>query len=134
MPPSYQQLCLPVFVNYCRFSYRTFLRLSSPPRYSTELKVQLKYIPRWTRVRAVNDTPRPLYPQKEDPVPIVQDNGWVPRPVWTGARNSPTPEFEPRTYPTRSEPLYQLSFPRPFGIHHAEHLHSSTSVKLKTEQ
>jgi hypothetical protein len=32
----------------------------------------------------VNATPRPLYPQERDPVPIAQETGWVPGPLWTG--------------------------------------------------
>jgi len=31
-------------------------------------------------------TPRPLYPGKE-PVPIVQEAGWIPEPVWTGTED-----------------------------------------------
>ena len=34
----------------------------------------------------VNATPRPLY-LRDDPVPIVQETGWAPGPVWTGAEN-----------------------------------------------
>jgi hypothetical protein len=34
----------------------------------------------------VNATPRPLYTGK-DPVPISQEAGWAPGPVWTGAEN-----------------------------------------------
>ena len=30
--------------------------------------------------------PRPLHPGK-DPVPMVQETGWAPGPVWTGAKN-----------------------------------------------
>jgi len=36
----------------------------------------------------VNATTRPLYPRERDPVPIVQEAGWAPGPVWTGAENS----------------------------------------------
>ena len=32
-------------------------------------------------------TPQPLYPQERDPIPTVQETGWVPVPVWTGAGN-----------------------------------------------
>jgi hypothetical protein len=38
------------------------------------------------RVRVISITPRPFYPGK-DPVPIVQEAGWVSGPVWTGAEN-----------------------------------------------
>jgi hypothetical protein len=32
-----------------------------------------------------------------DPVPIVQKAGWAPGPVWTGAENLASLEFDPRT-------------------------------------
>jgi hypothetical protein len=35
----------------------------------------------------VNATPQPLYPQKRDLVHIVQEAGWAPGPVQTGAEN-----------------------------------------------
>jgi hypothetical protein len=34
----------------------------------------------------------------KDPVPIVQEAGWAPEPVWIGAENLATPGFEPRTF------------------------------------
>jgi hypothetical protein len=40
---------------------------------------------RWGSV--VNATPRPLYPRETDQVPIVQESGWDPGPVWTSAEN-----------------------------------------------
>jgi len=30
---------------------------------------------------------RPLFTPGKDPVPIVQEAGWAPGPVWTGAEN-----------------------------------------------
>ena len=36
---------------------------------------------RWRCV--VNSTPQPLNPQEGPPVPIVQEAGWAPVPVWT---------------------------------------------------
>ena len=36
-------------------------------------------------------------PPGKDPVPIVQEAGWAPGPVWTGAENLTTPPgFDPR--------------------------------------
>ena len=32
-------------------------------------------------------TPRPLYPQERDSVPIIQETGWAPQRVWTDAEN-----------------------------------------------
>jgi hypothetical protein len=31
------------------------------------------------------------------PVPIVQETGWAPGPVWIGAENLAQPGFDPRT-------------------------------------
>jgi hypothetical protein len=41
--------------------------------------------------------PRPLSTPGKDPVPIVQEVGWAPGPVWTGAENLAPPGFDPRT-------------------------------------
>ena len=35
----------------------------------------------------VSVTPRPLFTPGKDPVPILQETGWDPGPVWTGAEN-----------------------------------------------
>jgi hypothetical protein len=40
--------------------------------------------------------PRLLFIPGKDPVPIVQEAGWAPGPVWTGAENL-GPLFDPRT-------------------------------------
>jgi len=32
----------------------------------------------------VSSTPRPLFTPGKDPIPIVQEAGWAPGPVWTG--------------------------------------------------
>jgi len=35
----------------------------------------------------VNATLRPLYSRERAPLPIVQEAGWIPGPVWKGAEN-----------------------------------------------
>jgi hypothetical protein len=35
----------------------------------------------------VSVTPRPYFTPGKDPVPVVQEAGWAPGPVWTGAEN-----------------------------------------------
>ena len=61
-------------------------------------------------------TPRPgRFTPGKDPVPIVQEVGWAPGPVWTVAKISPPPGFDPPTYPARSESLYRLRYPGPLG-------------------
>ena len=46
----------------------------------------------------VSVTPRPLFTPAKDPVPILQEAGWAPGPVWTGAENlAPPPGLDLRT-------------------------------------
>ena len=45
----------------------------------------------WSAPRLGRFTPR------KDPVPIVQEAGWAPGPVWTVAENVPPPGFHPGT-------------------------------------
>jgi hypothetical protein len=45
----------------------------------------------------------------EDPVPIVQEAGWAPGPVWTGAPSG----IRSPDRPDRSESLYRLRYPAP---------------------
>ena len=48
--------------------------------------------------RGVSVTPRPLFAPEKDPVPIVQEAGWAPGLVWTGAEIlAPPPGFDPWT-------------------------------------
>ena len=61
----------------------------------------------------VSVTPRPLFTPGKDPVHIVQEAGWAPGPVWTGAENlAPTGILSPDR-PARSQSLYRLSYPGP---------------------
>jgi hypothetical protein len=42
--------------------------------------------------------PQLLYAQERDLVPILQETGWAPGPVWTGVENfGPPPGFDPQT-------------------------------------
>jgi len=38
----------------------------------------------------VSSTPRPHFTPGKDPVPILQEAGWAPGPVWTGRKSRPT--------------------------------------------
>jgi hypothetical protein len=49
----------------------------------------------------------------KDPVPIVQEAGWAPGPVWTCAKNLPSPRIRYPDRPARSQSLYRLSYPGP---------------------
>jgi hypothetical protein len=55
-------------------------------------------------------TPRPgRFTTSEDPVPIVHEEGWGPRGVWTGAQNLIPTRIRSPDRPARSESLYWLS-------------------------
>ena len=62
----------------------------------------------------VNATPRPLYPPRKDQVPIVQEAGWAPGPVWTGAENLAPTGIRSPDRPARSESLYLLGYLGPY--------------------
>jgi len=59
----------------------------------------------------VSSSPRPHFTPGKDPVPILQEAGWAPGPVWTGGGESrPHPDSIPDR-PARSQSLYRLSYP-----------------------
>jgi len=49
-------------------------------------------------------------PPGKDPVLIVQEAGWAPGPVWTGAENLAPTGIRSPDRPARSESLYRLSY------------------------
>jgi hypothetical protein len=60
----------------------------------------------------VSVTPRPLFTPGKDPVPIVQEAGWAPGPVWKGAENlAPPTGIQSPERPARSQSLHRLSYP-----------------------
>jgi hypothetical protein len=63
------------------------------------------------RRQVVNATPRQIYTEKEIRLPIVQESGWAPGPVWTGAENHAPTGIRLPDRPTRSDSLYPLRYP-----------------------
>jgi hypothetical protein len=59
----------------------------------------------------VSSTPRPFFTLEKDPVPIVQESGWAPGPVWTGAENLAPTRIRSPDRPARSQSIYRLSYP-----------------------
>ena len=57
----------------------------------------------------VSSTPRPHFTPGKDPVPILQEAGWAPGPVWTGGKSCPHRDSIP-AHPGRSQSLYLLSY------------------------
>jgi hypothetical protein len=47
----------------------------------------------------------------KDPVPIVQEAGWAPGPVWTCAKYLAPTRIQSPDHPACSQSLYQLSYP-----------------------
>ena len=58
----------------------------------------------------VSVTPRPLFISRKDLVPILQEDGWAPGPVWTGGKSRPHRDSI-MDHPARSQSLYRLSYP-----------------------
>ena len=58
----------------------------------------------------VSSTPRPHFTPGKDPVPILQETGWVPGPVWTGGKSCSHWDSIPDR-PARSQSLYRLRCP-----------------------
>ena len=63
------------------------------------------------RGQGVSITPRLLFTPGKDAVPIVQDAGWPPGPVWTFAENLAPTEIRSLDLPARSQSLYRLRYP-----------------------
>jgi hypothetical protein len=61
-------------------------------------------------VRSQRNAPAALYPGK-DPVPIVQEAGWAPGPIWTGAKNPVPTGIRSPDRPAPSQLLYRLRYP-----------------------
>ena len=58
--------------------------------------------------------PRPLFTPWKDSVPIVQEAGWAPGPVWTGAENLAPTGIRSPDRPARSQSLHRLPYPAHF--------------------
>ena len=64
-------------------------------------------------------TPRPgRFTPLTDLVPIVQESGLAPEPVWTGAENIAPTGIRSPDRPARSESLYRLRYPGPPRVMH----------------
>jgi hypothetical protein len=59
----------------------------------------------------VSVTPRPVSTPGKDPVPIVQEAGWAPGPVWKGEENLAPTGIRSPDRPVRSQSLYRMSYP-----------------------
>ena len=60
----------------------------------------------------VSSTPRPHFTDGKEPVPILQEAGWVPGPVWTGGKSRPHRDSIPDR-PARSSVAIPTELPGP---------------------
>jgi hypothetical protein len=72
----------------------------------------------------VSTTPGRFTPGK-DPVPILQEAGWGPGPVWTCAKNLDPTRIKSPDRPARSQLLYLLSYPTHMAAHVYPSIHPS---------
>jgi hypothetical protein len=61
-------------------------------------------------VRGQRHAPAAFYP-RERSIPIVQEAGWAPGPIWTGAEHITPTGIRSPDRPARSQSLYRLSYP-----------------------
>ena len=52
----------------------------------------------------------------KEPVPVLQEAGWAPGPVWTAAENLVPTRIRSQDRPARSESLYRLSYSGPLSV------------------
>jgi len=64
-------------------------------------------------------TPRPLFTPGKVPVPIAQEAGWAPGPVWTGAENLDPTGIRSPGRPARSQSLYWVRYSAHFYTCHS---------------
>jgi hypothetical protein len=57
----------------------------------------------------------PFYPQEGNTVPIVEEAGWAPGPVWARWENVALTGIRSPDRPARSESLYRLRYPGSFN-------------------
>jgi len=61
-----------------------------------------------------SSTPRPHFNPRKDQVPILQEAGWTPGPVWTDGKSRPHRNSIPE-HPAHSQSLYWQSYPAHTG-------------------
>ena len=63
----------------------------------------------------ISSKPRPHFTPMKDPVPILQEAGWAPGPVWTGGKSCPHRDSIPDR-PARSPVAIPTELPGPYSV------------------
>ena len=99
------QLFVKVKVNWSRYRPGVVQRVGRG--------IALLFHDRGTRRRwVVSSTPWPQFTSGKDRVPIVQEAGWAPGPVWTGGKSRPYRDSIPDR-PARSSATIPTELPGP---------------------
>ena len=78
----------------------------------------------------VSITPLPLFNSGKDPVPILQEAGWTPGLVWTGAENLAPTGIRSPDRPARSQSLYRLRYPTHLRIFGEEYINARSTCTI----
>jgi len=78
------------------------------------------------RGRVVSSTPRPHFTPGKEPVPILQESGWAPGPVWTGGISRPLRDSIPDR-PALSQSLCRLSY----AVHRGRKTRNKTQADIE---
>jgi hypothetical protein len=81
-------------------------------------------------VRGQRHAPVALSPER-DPVPIVQEAGWAPGPVWTDAENLAPTGIRSPDRPARSESLYRLRYKNELTLRSSDLPQRLTGARLE---
>ena len=84
------------------------------------------------RAWVVSSTPRPHFTPGKDPVPILQEDGWAPCPVWTGGKSRPHRDSIPNR-PARSSVAIPTELPGP-QTKYVLHYYSEIKYILRMSQ
>ena len=76
----------------------------------------------------VSSTPPPHFTPGKDPVPVLQEAGWAPGPVWTGGKSRPH-----RDSPARSQSLHRLSYPAHANVKVQNIFHGRNNITRSTD-
>ena len=76
-----------------------------------------------------SSTPRPHFTPEKDQVPILQEAGWAPGPVWTGGKSRPHWDSIPDR-PARSQSLYWATWPTIY-VYIAAHAWERSEVRVR---
>ena len=80
----------------------------------------------------VSSTPRPHFTPRKDPVPILQEAGWAPGPVWTGGKSRSHRESIPDR-PARSSVAIPTELPGPLPPPTHTHIYRERERKINSE-